>query len=155
MKSTEPANQSFQFTLITFMLAALVGPVMSFFSSAAKLDSNQQIGALAVSTMYDLILLIWPGQVLAVMEASLGQFLAITIAIMANLLLFISLGLVRYRFRGNPKLSVLLWVLISALIGTIAAWSSGFDTDYFNILSLALASAGYGMLIWLTRLKQS
>jgi hypothetical protein len=127
---------------------------MSFFVGTAKLDSNQQTGALAVSTIYDLILLIWPGQVLAVMEASLGQFLAITLAVTANLLLFISLGLVRYRFRDSPKLSVLLWVLISALVGTIAAWSSGFDINYFNISSLALASAGYGMLIWLTRLKR-
>jgi hypothetical protein len=155
MKSTESANSSFQFTLIAFMLAALVGPVLSFFSITAKLDSNQQIGALAVSTIYDLILLIWPGQVLAIMEASLGQFLATSIAVTANLLLFISLGLVRYRFRKSPKLSVLLWLLISALVGIIAAWSSGFDINYFNILSLALASAGYGILIWSTRLKQA
>src|ERR1700757_4237388 len=80
-------------TLRTFLLAALVGPALALVNSVLSFSlgpggTSSRLGGV----MSDLVLLLWPFQVVGIAEASLGTGWAIAIAVVANLALFLAIG---------------------------------------------------------------
>jgi len=146
------AMQNPQRTIVIFSLAALVGPLLALISSTLRLDTMSAppgSGGFA-GFLYDFVLLLWPPQILGVIEAVIGTVGAAVVTVGANILLFALLGLLRFAIRSSPALTAALWVVISAAVGAIALWGSGNDPDFLNAPAIALASAFYALLIWCT-----
>jgi ABC-type maltose transport system permease subunit len=144
--------QSLRRTVVIFSLAALVGPLLSLLSSMLKLDTmSAPPGSRGVADfLYDFVLLLWPPQVLGVIEAVVGTVVAALLTVGANILLFALAGRLRWACRSHAVAAVLLWVVISAAVSAIALWASGYDAVFVNVPALTLAYAFYAVLIWVT-----
>ena len=130
-------------TLVTFGLASFVGPTVALLGRAVKSDAT-------VPFFYELALFLWPAQVFAIMETSIGRTAAVALAVSVNTVLFLIVGLLRYWLRDSRLgLIGLSTIVCAALIG-ISAWSSGYALRYLNFGALAVAMGGFLALIWLS-----
>lgn len=137
--------------LLASLVAALFGPALALLASLAKLDAlDQNLDSSALSEfVYGLVLFVWPFQPLGVLEGAVGWIGAAVITVSANVLLFIVIGWLGFRFRQQPAILTILWGAIIAPLALIAWWASGYDARFVNIPSLAVAALFYGALIWI------
>src|SRR5690242_10019876 len=94
-------------TLLLFGSAALIGPIIASLVRAAN-------GYSTVPFFYELTLLLWPAQVFAIMEASIGRMQAFALAVSINVVLFLIFGLLRYWLRDSRRGLVGLSALVCA-----------------------------------------
>lgn len=136
--------------LLASLIAALVGPALALLASLAKLDSlDRNLGTSALSEfVYGLVLFVWPFQPLGVLEGVIGWIGAAVITVSANILLFMVIGWLGFRFRHQPATLAILWGAVVAPLVVVAWWASGYDAHFVNIPSLAVAALFYGALIW-------
>lgn len=135
--------------LLASFVAALVGPALALIASLTKLDTlDGSLGSSALSEfVYGLVLFVWPFQPLGVMEAVVGWIGAAVITVSANVLLFMVIGWLGFRFRQQPAILTILWGAVVAPLVLVAWWASGYDANFVNIPSLAVAALFYGALI--------
>lgn len=137
--------------LLAPLVAALVGPSLTLIASLTKLDAiDQSLGSSALSEfVYGLVLFVWPFQPLGVLEGVVGWIGAAVLTVSANVLLFMVIGSLGFRFRRQPAMLMILWGAIVAPLVFVAWWASGYDARFVNIPSLTVAALFYGALIWI------
>ena len=137
------------FAVGVFALASFFGPFVRLLTPYSKFDGSvsdriSQFG-------YDLVLLLWPAQPIAVMEASVGKLFAVAMALSANILLFTIIGF----FAGiSAKRSVWLganYVIVCGLVLLVALWGTGYSLAHLNWVALITAFAFYAIPFWVVR----
>jgi hypothetical protein len=129
-----------------FTAAALAGPLVAWTSLAMTNSAPHAF-------FYDLALLLWPTQVLAIMEVSIGRLFATVLAVVANVGVFLAIGAVQCRVRKSRPALIALSALVIAGIISVAAWSSGYSLQHFNFLAALVASTFILALIWVPAIR--
>jgi len=105
--------------------------------------------------VYDLALLIWPTQPLAVVEVSTGPFIAIALSVGANVLLFGVAGVIVGIIARQPVPVIVSYLVTCAFVLVLALWSAGFSLQYLNAIALIVAFILYAVpflaVLWLNR----
>jgi hypothetical protein len=100
----------------------------------------------AIHVVQSITLLIWPAQVLGVMETSLGTARAGALAISANVLLFAVVGvIVALVARRRP----LLWLVQLTVLALVTMWAHlwrAFDAWWALAIALAIYSAPFAVV---------
>jgi len=129
---------------LVFTCGAFVGPslvpiMLSFptFSSANNLIA-------------DVVLFLWPMQPIAVMEASIGTFWAVFIAVSANVLVFAILGIIVVLSTHRKTAFLAGSGTLFFLIIWFGYWLAGSDVTHIKIRPVATAVGLYGALLYLT-----
>ena len=107
-------------------------------------------GALSDLT-YDLVLLIWPTQPLAVIEASAGTNLAILFSVLANIAVFALLGLLAGALAKTAIQLSSVYLAVCVMIIVMAVWSIGLGFSYVDMIALVVALVLYAVpfaLVW-------
>lgn len=133
-------------TLI-FVASALAGPLIRL---AAWPPSKVEQGLILPvrDFIYDLVLLLWPTQPLAVIEVSIGSLLAIAVSVGANVLLFAAAGVVAGISARHPRRLLALYLVVCIMVLILALWSAGFSFAYVNIIALLVAFFLYAVPFW-------
>jgi hypothetical protein len=128
-------------TAMLFVAASLVGPVIFWAGLPNQFDAgtSSSFGTFAS----DLVFLIWPTQPLAVIEVNTGQFLAASVAVGANVLLFAALGVLAERMARRKFGLHLLYLVTACSVVLLALWGAGFDNAHLNMRALAIALMFY------------
>ena len=133
-------------TLI-FVASALAGPLIRL---AAWPPSKMQQGSILSirDFVYDLVLLLWPTQPLAVIEVNTGTLLAVTVSVGANILLFAVAGMVAGISARQPLRLLALYLVVCVMVLILALWSAGFSLADINIIALSVAFLLYAVPFW-------
>jgi hypothetical protein len=130
-----------------FALAGLVGPLLRWATWPPSPPSAGWLG----NFVYDLVLLLWPTQPLAVMEASVGTLAGAAISVTANILLFVVIGMLAGALAKTAVRLSLVYLVVCVMIVLVFVWSVGFNFSYLNVIALVVALALYVVpfaLIW-------
>lgn len=133
--------------IFIFVASALAGPFIRF---AAWPPSKLQEGSLVSirDFLYDLVLLLWPTQPLAVIEVSVGAFLAVALSVAANILLFAVAGVVAAISVKQPLRLLAVYLIVCVMVLMLALWSAGYSFEYLNVLALSVALFLYALPFW-------
>jgi hypothetical protein len=130
-----------------FAVAALVGPLVRYVAWPPSKISGFSIFRLDVF-VYDLVFLLWPTQMLALVEASVGSRMAVGIAVAANVLLYGAVGML-VGVTAHRQIAVRsIYLVGSALVALLALWGAGFALAYLNVPALGLALIIYAIPFW-------
>ena len=139
---------------LVFVAGALVGPLLRL---ATWPPSKFMEGALLPigDFIYYLVLLLWPAQLLAVIEVSTGRVVAGVVAVRVNILLFSLVGVVA-GILAKWRLALLaLYLFTCVMVLCFAVWAVGSLADT-NIYSLMVALLLYAIPFWvITRLNKT
>jgi hypothetical protein len=91
--------------------------------------------------------LLWPAQMVAVIEATVGSAVAVVIALATNVLLFALIGLI-VAFVSHARGYTIAYTVLAFLIGMLAIWGAGFSFVYLSWAALATALLIYGTLVY-------
>lgn len=140
--------------LIVFVGGSFVGPLLRGITWPL-LTSSSEFGRASEDLIYDLVLLLWPAQILAVMEASIGKLGGLLVAVGGNLLLFAIFGaFFMILARRTPGILVASGSLLLCVV-LFALWGADFDYSFLNGWALVIALAYYCALLFLAaRLTQ-
>jgi hypothetical protein len=134
-------------SVLIFLVGGLAGPLLRWITWPPA------SGRAGETFVYDLVFLLWPTQMLAVAEASMGKSSAILLAIGANLLLFgIAGALVIAASRLQSIAGIVAYGFPGVGVVLLALWGAGFDLRFMNFLALFVALGFYGLLVYLTRI---
>jgi hypothetical protein len=133
-----------------FAAAALTGPLIRYVAwPPSKIG---QIGSFRLDVfIYDLVFLLWPTQMLAVIEASLGSFVAAAVAVGANVVLYGAIGMLVGVTAGRRSAVLVLYLFVSTLVTLFALWGAGFGLAHLNVPALGIALILYAVPFWLVR----
>ena len=140
------------FSTLVFAAGSLLGPLLRW---ATWPPSKFMEGPLLPigDFIYYLVLLLWPAQLLAVMEVSTGRLVAGIVAVGVNILLFGLVGVVAGIFAKRRLALLALYLLTCILVLCFAVWAVGSLADT-NIYSLVVALLLYAIPFWvITRLN--
>jgi hypothetical protein len=87
----------------------------------------------------DLIFLLWPAGLVAVMEVTPGRIVAAAYAIGANVLFFIAIGLLAAAMARRRAALFALYLVMSVLVCFLALWGAGFSLAFLNEYALMAA----------------
>ena len=133
------------FSVLIFVASALAGPLIRFAMwPPSKLEQGFSIG----DFVYDLVLLLWPTQPLAVIEVSVGAFLAVAVSVGANILLFAAAGIVAGISASWPARLLSVYLAICVMLLILALWSAGFSFAHLNMIALSVAFVLYAFPFW-------
>jgi hypothetical protein len=96
----------------------------------------------------DLVLLLWPTQILALGAATFNLTIA-ALSIGGNLVLFTLLGLVVAAVARRRGAVLLTYVGVGALLLLFALWFAGFSAASVNWIALLVALLIYAIPFWL------
>jgi hypothetical protein len=119
--------------MVVFAGFGLLGPLLRLATWPPAIGSPFQ------DFVYELILLVWPTQPLALMEASIGSFAATTVAVAANAILFSVVGAVAGL---AAKRQVNVWVLhvvTCVAIVVLSLWITGSNIRSLDVYVLVVA----------------
>jgi hypothetical protein len=142
------------YPLLVFVGAALVGPLLRGLTWPLLLDDRGKMSGVweyAEKLVYDVVFLLWPTQMLGVVERSTGKSAALFLAIGGNILLFVIVGAVIVA--ATRKMPILLAAYFLLFVGIIflALWGAGFDYDFLNVGALSIALVFYIILMFLVQ----
>lgn len=103
-----------------------------------------------VTFVHDLLILIWPTRMLAVIEVNTGRFLAGAVAVGANMLLFAVLGLLAGGMVQKHRGLSILYLAVVFFLTILALWNAGFSVNYLNFSALAIGLLLYAMPFYMT-----
>lgn len=137
------------YSTLVFAITGLIGPLLRLLTWPPG-QFTDRFGETVASFVYDLVLLIWPTQPLAVMEASIGALAGVTVAIFGNVMLLGLLGLVVASFVTDKGL-VFPFVATMIAIFLFALWMSGFSMAGVTLIAYVCAVCIYAIPFWLVR----
>ena len=131
-------------SILIFVASGLVGPLLR---SATWPPSHapQGSGFSFDDFVYDLVLLLWPTQPLAVMEVTMGSFAAVTLSIGANALFFGIVGALAAVIARQPRKLLGFYLAACLVVFLLAFWSAGFSVAFLNVGALAVAFLLYAV----------
>jgi hypothetical protein len=120
-----------------FLTAGLVGPLIRWVVPVTPTGSDirPSIG----DFVYNLVLLLWPAQPLAVIEVNTGKLVAAIMSVGANLLLFGLVGVVAGFCARKPGGLGLIYLTVCAMVVALALWA--FGRPFTSAEASALASS--------------
>lgn len=128
----------FSLAVMFFMVNGLVGPLIRLMAwppqSVENLTSHNFSGY-----VYHLVILLWPAQLLGVMEASSGRFVAATVSVSINVMLFGFVGVVAGALMDSRYRLFSLYLFVCTLTSLFALWGAGFSIAYLNLFALSTA----------------
>lgn len=129
--------------ILTFGVSGLIGPLVRLATwPPSKLANDASTSA---SFVYDLVFLLWPAQLLAVAEASVGQAAAIALAVGTNVILFALVGVMVGLVAKRPAAIVALYALLGVSLLLFGLWGAGFSTAHLNWLAFLVALLVYAI----------
>jgi hypothetical protein len=139
-----------------FLLAALVGPALALLGwLCSSLLGPAGVLSTIGAFLSDLVLLLWPFQVLGVAEASLGSTLAISVAVAANLMLFAVLGVGAWSIAKKPAMMLVLYFLVIATVFWGSLWGAGYQLRFVSWSGFTAAALFYAGLFAVASRKRS
>jgi hypothetical protein len=137
-------------SILVFLACGLVGPLLRWATWPPKPAST------GGDFVYDLVLLLWPTQPLAVMEATMGPVAAITLSIAANVILFGAVGIVAAAVADRLSRLIAFYVLVCLGVLLFAIWIAGFRVAFVNIGALLAAFVVYALpFVAVSRMSRS
>ena len=131
-------------TALIFGVAALVGPLLRL----VTWPPQQFMGTADVfDFLYQLILLLWPAQPLAMMEVNTGPVVALAAAVGANVFLFTLVGLIVGALGSRRVALFATFICVSFALVWISVWASG-DLIGIDVAALTVALLLYAVLFW-------
>ena len=129
--------------ILLYSVGALLGPLLRLATWPPMSNTRE-------SLIYDVVLLLWPTQMFAVVENYMGKTGAILVAISMNVVLFVFVGLIMVV--AARKKSYFMATGSTVIIGIVilGLWGAGFDYSSLNGYALLLAIAFYGLLLYST-----
>jgi hypothetical protein len=121
--------------------ASLIGPALLVISRAIGEESALH------SFFADLIFLLWPAQVLGVVEHSYGKLVALLVSVGANSFLFMLVGGFGFYASRSAYYVILLGSFVLLGLVLFAMWGAGFDYRYVSTPALVIAAVIYLMLL--------
>jgi hypothetical protein len=138
---------------LVFLVAGLVGPLIRWVTPPTP--TGQGLSSSIGDFIYSLVLLLWPAQPLAVIEVNTGRFVAAITSVGANLLLFGVAGALVGIFAKKPVGLVALYMVVCAMVFSLARWASGLPFTYLEVsalvASLLLYAVPFFIAFWLSR----
>lgn len=134
-------------TIGVFAVAALVGPLVRFLTWPPS-KFEEATSATVSEFVYHLVILIWPTQPLAVVEASTGPLTAAAVAICGNVLLFSVMGLVVWVGAKRLYWLITSYVAVCGLVLLAAFWGAGFNVAFVNGFAFVVALLIYAIPFW-------
>jgi len=128
-------------SLVIFALSGLAGPLLRWATWPPSPTSKGPLGNL----VYDLVLLLWPTQPLAVLEASMGSPAAIALSVTANVVLFGVIGILAGALARNVIGLSSVYVAVCVLVLVVVFWSVGVTLSYLNLIALVVALVLYAV----------
>jgi len=136
-----------------FALVGLIGPLLRWATWPLLPTSAGSFG----NFLYDLVLLLWPTQPLAVVETSMSPLAAIAISVAANVLLFTIVGMLAGALARSVIQLSSVYLAVCVIIVLVGVWSVGLSFSYLNIIALVVALGFYAVpfgLVWRSFRKQ-
>lgn len=127
-----------------FALWALAGPLLRLATwppSLPKPGGSESGG----DFLYDLLLLLWPTQPLAVIEASVGTVMGVVIAVLANVVLFAAIGMLIGTLAKHRSRLIAMYVVVAALLTLLASFAAGFSASQVSFGALIAAILLYAI----------
>jgi hypothetical protein len=131
-------------SIAVFAAAGLIGPLIRYVTWPPSADPSP-----FNMFIYQLVLLVWPAQPLAVVEATIGPFLGGVYAVGVNVLLFAVLGFLATPFARRGAWMLFAYAAVCGLVTWYALLWSGFDAAYLHLPALAAAFVFYALPFWL------
>lgn len=136
-----------RFAVLVFATAALVGPLLRFITWPPSRFREMTSAAIG-EFVRDLVLLLWPTQILALGTAAFSLKIA-ALSIGGNLVLFTLLGLVVAGVARRRGGMLLTYVGVGFLLLLFALWFAGFRGASVNWFALLAALLIYAIPFWL------
>ena len=131
-------SRSVAITSAVFALWALAGPLLRLATWPPTLPTpgSSESGG---DFVYDLVLLLWPTQPLAVVEASVGTTMGVAIAVLANVVLLAVLGALIGTTAKQRLLLIGAYACFAVLVAFLAFFGAGFSPSHVNVGALIVA----------------
>ena len=125
-------------TAAIFALWALAGPLLRLATWPPTLPTpgSSESGG---DFVYDLVLLLWPTQPLAVIESSVGMTMGMAIAVLANVVLLGVLGALIGTTAKHLSLLIAAYACVAVLVAFLAFFGAGFSPSHVNVGALIVA----------------
>ena len=141
-------------SILIFVASGLVGPLLRW-ATWPPSHAPQGSGFSFDDFVYDLVLLLWPTQPLAVMEVTMGSFAAVTLSVGANALFFGIVGALAAVIARQPRKLLGLYLAACLVVFLLAFWSAGFSVAFLNVGALAVGFLLYAVpflvVFWFAR----
>lgn len=123
-------------SVIAFALLGLLGPII-------MLSLYEAIG---VNKMTDqMAFLVWPTQMLAAYESSIGRVLALVLALVLNVMVFSAIGALIGRWAVTRIRIVGAYLLVVVAVFGWALWGAGLNIRFLDGLGLIASFGLYAM----------
>lgn len=118
-----------------FALVGLIGPLVRWATWPPSPTSAGSFG----NFLYDLVLLLWLTQPLAVLEASMSPLAAVAVSVAANVLLFAAVGMLAGALARSAIQLSSVYLAVCVIVVLIGVWSVGSSFSWLNISALVVA----------------
>jgi len=125
---------------VTFTVGGVVGPLLELLDMALRRADPSHAGGF----LSELIFLLWPTQVLGLMETSLGSATAGVVATASNITLFWALGLIVHFIARNKAAHGAALIVFACALASWELWGAGWTLEYVHWPAMAVALVFYG-----------
>jgi hypothetical protein len=131
-------------SIVIFMACGLAGPLLRW-ATWPPSPTPQGSGFSFDDFIYDLVLLLWPTQPLAVVEVTIGSLAAIGVSVGANIMFFGITGALAATLARQPVKLLALYLVACIVVLAVALWSAGFSVAFLNVSALVVAVLLYAV----------
>lgn len=135
---------------LTFAGMGLVGPLIRL-ATWPPSRFEAIVPSWVSKFVYDLVLLLWPTQPLAAIEANVGWVAAASLTVCANVAFFAMLGAVVGRSGKTRGRRIGIYFALCAIICSFELWVAGFSWAYLNGWALMVALFLYAIPFWVMK----
>jgi len=128
-------------SILVFVIAGLIGPLIAFV--AYKYIDTLPFGLHVI--INDLLFSLFPTQMLAVVEVTIGIIQAAALAIGANVMIFGVLGFVVAYFAKQRQQLIVVYTLVCLMVFVWTFLGAGYSFKYLNWIALLLALSIYAV----------
>jgi hypothetical protein len=122
-----------------FLAAGLGGPLLRWIVPIGPTSSSVS------NFVYNLVLLLWPAQLLAVIEVNTGRLVAVIISVGTNLALFAVVGVATGICARKPLVLISIYLGVCGGVGALAVWAFGLPFTCADTTALACSLVLYAI----------
>jgi hypothetical protein len=126
-----------------FLVTGLTGPFIRWVVPVTP--THTEVGASLGDFVYNLVLLLWPAQALAVIEVNTGRLAAGIVAVGTNLVLFAVVGVVSGICARKPLALLSIYLVVCMMVVALAVWAFGRPFTSTEIGALACSVILYAI----------
>lgn len=126
-----------------FLAAGLAGPLIRWI--VPVVPTGPDLSSLIGDFVYSVVLLLWPAQLLAVVEVNTGRLIAAVISVGANVALFAVVGAITGICSRRPIGIVSIYLVVSVMVVVLAVWASGIPLNFIEASAIVCALVLYAI----------